>query len=115
KDALEVSYAHVNYAEPGTMVLVIGMSGSGKGTLAGEIKKRLLLRNPNVTEWNQPIIELVSKNAENAYYSSKDTASRLLNLLRDPFHSVDRNEVLAEVGIPAKPASHRAVPEGTIR
>lgn len=115
KDALEVAYTHINYAEPGTMVLIIGMSGSGKGTIANKIKGRLLHANPEVSEWNRPIIEIVAKNAENSYYSSKDTASRLLNLLKDPFHSIDRQEVLAEVGIKAGPASHRAVPEGTIR
>lgn len=115
KDALEVAYTHINYAEPGTMVLIIGMSGSGKGTIANKIKGRLLDANPEVSEWNRPIIEIVAKNAENSYYSSKDTASRLLNLLKDPFHSIDRQEVLAEVGIRAGPVSHRAVPEGTIR
>ena len=115
QDALEVSYTHISYAEPGTMVLIIGMSGSGKGTLANEIKNRLLKVNPAVTEWNQPILEIISNNPENAYYSSKDIASRLLNILRDPFHSVEREDVLAEVGIAAKPASHRAVPESTLR
>jgi hypothetical protein len=115
KDALEVAYTHINYAEPGTMVLIIGMSGSGKGTLASKIKSRLLDANPKVSEWNRPIIEIVAKNAENSYYSSKDTASRLLNLLKDPFHSVDRQEVLAEVGVRVVPTSHRAVPESTIR
>jgi hypothetical protein len=115
EDALEISYTHISYAEPGTMVLIIGMSGSGKGTLACEIKGRLLKSNPTVTKWNQPILEMVSKDADNSYYSSKDTASRLLNILKDPFHSVEREDVLAEVGITAGPVSHRAVPESTIR
>lgn len=114
-EALELCYAHINRAEEGSMVLVTGMSGSGKGTIAAEIVRRLTEKNPMLNDWDMPIVEMIATNSENAYYSSKDTVSRLLNVLKDPFHSVGREEVLEKVGIRASPASHRSITEGTMR
>jgi hypothetical protein len=114
-EALELAYAHVSYAEPGTMVLIVGMSGAGKGYIANEIKARLSAGISTAGNWEMPILELISRNADNSFYSSKDTASRLLNELRDPFHSEDRGRVLDELGIKSGPTSHRTMSESSIR
>ncbi len=97
------------------MVLIVGMSGAGKGYIANEIKARLSAGISTAGNWEMPILELISRNADNSFYSSKDTASRLLNELRDPFHSEDRRRVLDELGIKSGPTSHRTMSESSIR
>lgn len=113
--ALELAYTHINRAEPGTLVLIVGMSGAGKNTLLQELERRVLARNPLIEEGEMPIVKLVAVNANNAFYGSKDATSRLVDALADPFSATNKGELLAPFGIRSSYSTHRTVPEAALR
>lgn len=114
-DALEQAYVHISRAEPGTLLLIVGMSGAGKNTIMAELERRLAQRNTVVVEGEAPIVKLLAANTNNAFYASKDAASRLVDALKDPFSATNRGDLLAPFGISAIQSSHRSVPETTLR
>jgi hypothetical protein len=114
-EALELAHTHLSRADPGTLLLVVGMSGAGKNTLSEEIERRLVAKNPQLRAGEKPVVKLIAINAENSYYSSKDAASRLVDVLDDPFRSTKRDELLKKFGLKTAATSHRSVPETILR
>jgi len=114
-EALELAYTHVSRADAGTLMLLVGMSGAGKNTVAEELERRLSTRPPALREGDKPLVKLLAVNTNNSFYSSKDSMSRLVDALEDPFRSTDRGQLLAPFGVKTHVTSHRAVPESTLR
>jgi hypothetical protein len=114
-EALELAYTHVSRADAGTLMLLVGMSGAGKNTVAEELERRLSTRHPALREGDKPLVKLLAVNTNNSFYSSKDSMSRLVDALEDPFRSTDRGQLLAPFGVKTHVTSHRAVPESTLR
>lgn len=114
-EALERAYTHINRADPGTLLLIVGMSGAGKNTVMEELERRVAKRHPALREGDKPLVKLVAANTSNAFYASKDAASRLVDALEDPFSSTERAELLAPFGVKAPSTSHRVIPESTLR
>jgi len=114
-EALERAYTHINRADPGTLLLVVGMSGAGKNTVMEELERRITKRHPALHDGDKPLVKVVAANTNNAFYASKDAASRLVDALEDPFSSTNRAELLAPFGVKSPSTSHRVVPESTLR
>jgi len=114
-EALELAFTHINRADPGTLLLVVGMSGAGKNTLSDELENRIVTRNPILRDGEKPLVKVVAANTNNAFYASKDAASRLVDALEDPFLSTTRSFLLAPFSVKVAQSSHRSVSESTLR